>query len=126
MRNKVAKAIAMSDVKAIFVSLVDKAANQRQFLITKAEDGRAIFQTYGRILKADSEAHYVTGIVYEPMVEDTQGNYMTAEEIEKAQRWFAKNANNVDLQHNFEKMESASVVENWIAKCDCQINGQDV
>lgn len=23
-------------------------------------------------------------------------------------------------------MESASVVENWIAKCDCQINGQDV
>lgn len=46
MRNKVAKAIAMSDVKAIFVSLVDKAANQRQFLITKAEDGRAIFQTF--------------------------------------------------------------------------------
>lgn len=126
MRNKVAKAIAMSDVKALFVSLVDKAANQRQFLITKAEDGKAIFQTYGRILKADSEAHYVTGIVYEPMVEDTQGNYMTAEEIEKAQRWFAKNANNVDLQHNFEKMESASVVENWIAKCDFQINGQDV
>lgn len=126
MRNKVAKAYAMTDVKPIFVSLVDKAANQRQFLLTKSQDGSAIFQTYGRILKADSEAHYVTGIVYEPMEEDTQGNYMTAEEIEKAQRWFAKNANSIDLQHNFEKMESAAVVENWIAKCDCQINGQDV
>lgn len=126
MRNKVAKAYAMTDVKPIFVSLVDKAANQRQFLLTKSQDGSAIFQTYGRILKADSEAHYVTGIVYEPMEEDTQGNYMTAEEIEKAQRWFAKNANSIDFQHNFEKMESAAVVENWIAKCDCQINGQDV
>lgn len=126
MRNKVVKAYAMTDVKPIFVSLVDKAANQRQFLLTKSQDGSAIFQTYGRILKADSEAHYVTGIVYEPMEEDTQGNYMTAEEIEKAQRWFAKNANSIDLQHNFEKMESAAVVENWIAKCDCQINGQDV
>lgn len=126
MRNKVAKAYAMTDVKPIFVSLVDKAANQRQFLLTKSQDGSAIFQTYGRILKADSEAHYVTGVVYEPMEEDTQGNYMTAEEIEKAQRWFAKNANSIDLQHNFEKMESAAVVENWITKCDCQINGQDV
>ena len=76
MRNKVAKAYAMTDVKPIFVSLVDKAANQRQFLLTKSQDGSAIFQTYGRILKADSEAHYVTGIVYEPMEEDTQGNYV--------------------------------------------------
>lgn len=123
---KIAKAYAMSNVKPIFVSLVDKAANQRQFLITKSEDGTATFQTFGRILKADGEAHFVTGVVYEPMVEDSQGNFMTAEEIVKAQRWFAKNANSVDLQHNFENLESASVVENWIAKCDCQINGQDV
>ena len=123
---KIAKAYAMSNVKPIFVSLVDKAANQRQFLITKSEDGTATFQTFGRILKADGEAHYVTVVVYEPMVEDSQGNFMTAEEIVKAQRWFAKNANSVDLQHNFENLESASVVENWIAKCDCQINGQDV
>ena len=123
---KIAKAYAMSNVKPIFVSLVDKAANQRQFLITKSEDGTASFQTFGRILKADGEAHFVTGVVYEPMVEDSQGNFMTADEIVKAQRWFAKNANSVDLQHNFENLESASVVENWIAKCDCQINGQDV
>lgn len=36
MRNKVVKAYAMTDVKPIFVSLVDKAANQRQFLLTKS------------------------------------------------------------------------------------------
>lgn len=126
MPNIIEKAYAIEDAKILFVSLVDKAANQRSFLITKGADGTATFQTYGRILKSDTNVHCVTGIVYEPMTEDSQGNYMTAEEIEKAQRWFTKNANSIDLQHNFEKMESAAVVENWIAKADFEINGETV
>ena len=81
---KIAKAYAITDAKISFVSLVDKAANKKQFLITKSEDGAANFATFGRILKADADSHFVTGIVYEPMVEDTQGNYMTEEEITKA------------------------------------------
>ena len=96
---KIAKAYAITDAKISFVSLVDKAANKKQFLITKSEDGAANFATFGRILKADADSHFVTGIVYEPMVEDTQGNYMTEEEITKAAYWFAKNGNQVDLQH---------------------------
>ena len=86
---KIAKAYAITDAKISFVSLVDKAANKKQFLITKSEDGAANFATFGRILKADADSHFVTGIVYEPMVEDTQGNYMTEEEITKAAYWFA-------------------------------------
>lgn len=66
MPNKVAKAYAINDAKIMFVSLVGKAANKHQFLITKSEDGKADFQTYGRILKADAGSHFVTGIVYEP------------------------------------------------------------
>ena len=124
--DKIAKAYAMSNAKISFVSLVNKAANKKQFLITKAEDGTASFQTYGRILKADTETHYVTGIVYEPMVEDTQGNYMTEEEIQKAAYWFAKNGNQVDLQHSFEALEGAAVVESYVAKCDEEIEGQAV
>ena len=81
---KIAKAYAITDAKISFVSLVDKAANKKQFLITKSEDGAANFATFGRILKADADSHFVTGIVYEPMVEDTQGNYMTEEEISGA------------------------------------------
>ena len=81
MPDKVAKAYAINDARIMFVSLVGKAANKHQFLITKSEDGKADFQTYGRILKADAGSHFVTGIVYEPMVEDTDGNYMTEEEI---------------------------------------------
>ena len=124
--DEIIKAYAMSNAKISFVSLVNKAANKKQFLITKAEDGRASFQTYGRILKTDQTAHHVTGIVYEPMVEDTQGNYMTEEEITKAAYWFMKNQGSVDLQHSFEALEGAAVVESYIAKCDEEIEGQAI
>ena len=73
MHKKLEKAYALSDARIQFVSLVDKAANKRQFLITKAEGSSVSFQSYGRIVKADSESHFVTGIVYEPMAEDTDG-----------------------------------------------------
>lgn len=115
-----------TDAKISFVSLVDKAANKKQFLITKSEDGAANFATFGRILKADADSHFVTGIVYEPMVEDTQGNYMTEEEITKAAYWFAKNGNQVDLQHCFKKCDGAEVVESYVAKCDMEIEGETI
>ena len=122
----VQKAIAITDAKISFVSLVDKAANKRNFLITKAEDGQAQFSTYGRIVKTDVEHHFVTGIVYEPMTEDAHGNFMTEEEITKAAYWFAKNGDGVDLQHSFETLEKADVVESWVAKSDFECNGETV
>lgn len=124
--GKIEKAFAITNAKISFVSLVDKAANKRQFVVIKADKGEASFQTFGRVLKADSEAHYVTGVVYEPMVEDTQGNYMTADEILKAAYGYAKNGMSADLQHNFEKMEGATVVESYVAKCDETIEGQEI
>lgn len=123
---RIAKAYAITDAKISFVSLVGKAANKKQFLITKSENGAANFATFGRILKADADSHFVTGIVYEPMVEDTQGNYMTEEEITKAAYWFAKNGNQVDLQHCFQKCDGAAVVESYVAKCDMEIEGESV
>ena len=126
MENAVEKAYEITDAKITFVSLVDRAANRKTFLLTKQTDGSATFQTCGRIVRKDAETHYVTGIVYEPMAEDTHGNYMTEAEIEKAAHWFAKNGNMVDLQHSFEPLDGASVVESWIAKADFEIEGQTV
>lgn len=126
MRTSLRKAYEITDAKIQFVSLVDKAANLRQFLLKKADDGKASFTTYGRILKADAENHYVTGIVYEPMAEDSHGNYMTEAEITKAAYYFAKNGDKVDLQHSFEPLEGATVVETWIAKADFDIGGEAV
>ena len=126
MRTSLRKAYEITDAKIQFVSLVDKAANLRKFLLTKADGGKASFTTYGRIVKADAENHYVTGIVYEPMAEDSHGNYMTEAEITKAAYYFAKNGDKVDLQHSFEPLEGATVVETWIAKADFDIGGEAV
>lgn len=82
------KANEISDAKIAFISLVDRAANQQKFLIVKADNYNADFTMTGEILKADSEKHTVTGIVYEPDTEDSQGDFMTAEEIEKAAHYF--------------------------------------
>lgn len=125
-RKSMSKAYEITDAKIQFVSLVDKAANKRQFLLKKADDGKATFTTYGRIVKADAESHYVTGIVYEPMEEDSHGNFMTEAEITKAAYWFAKNGNKVDLQHSFEPLDGAAVVETWIAKSEYEIDGEAI
>lgn len=126
MKKGLKKAYEITDAKITFVSLVDKAANKRQFLLKKEDGGGATFTTYGRILKADADNHYVTGIVYEPMEEDSQGNFMTEDEITKAAYWFVKNSSKVDLQHNFEALDGANVVESWIAKADFDIDGEAV
>lgn len=126
MSKAIEKAYAITDAKISFVSLVDKAANKKQFLITKAEAGSASFASYGRIVNADAESHYVTGIVYEPMTEDAHGNYMTEEEITKAAYWFAKNGNQLDIQHSFEPLENAAVVESYVTKCDMELGGQAI
>lgn len=126
MRKGLQKAYEITDAKIQFVSLVDKAANKRQFLLKKEAGGRATFTTYGRIVKADAENHYVTGIVYEPMAEDSHGNFMTEDEITKAAYYFAKNGNKVDLQHSFEPLDGAAVVESWIAKADFEIDGEAI
>lgn len=123
---KVKKAYEITDAKIQFVSLVDKAANLKRFLITKAQDGQASFSTYGRIIAKDAEHHFVTGVVYEPMAEDAHGNYMTEEEITKAAYYFAKSGAKVDLQHSFEPLTGAEVVESWIAKADFSIDGVPV
>ena len=103
------------------MSLVDKAANKRQFLVTKQEGGQAQFATTARIVKVDDATHYITGIAYEPLAEDAHGNFMTEPEIRKAAYWFAKNGDKVDIQHSFEKAEGLSVVENYVAPCDMTI-----
>lgn len=60
------------------------------------------------------------------MVKDSQGNFMTEDEIVKAARWYAKNGNMVDVQHSFSPLSSASVVESWVAKADFSLGDKAV
>ena len=127
MARVVDRAIELTDAKISFVSLVDAAANKRDFLITKAKDGQAEVKITGRLIRSSAEKHFVTGVVYEPLEEDTHGTFMTAEEIEKAAYWFMKNGSrNNDIQHSFEPDKDCSVVESWIARADTVIGEETV
>ena len=119
------KSIEMTEVKVSFVSLVDRPANKRQFLIAKGENGvEKQIPTEHKIIKRDDEQHYLTGIVYEPMKKDAHDNFMTEEEIAKAAHWYAKFGNKVDRQHDFEPLEKVRVVESYIVPCDMTIGEQ--
>ncbi|MGE1166614.1 XkdF-like putative serine protease domain-containing protein, partial [Peribacillus simplex] len=73
----------------------------------------------------EEEKQLVTGIVYEPDVEDSHGDIMTAEEIEKAAYTFMENYQHIDKQHD-EIAGKGTVVENWIAKSDMTVGEQEV
>ncbi|AFU16878.1 XkdF (plasmid) [Bacillus thuringiensis MC28] len=105
-----------------YVSLVTKGANGRQFAIMKSESAKQQNITKQvPILKTEEEKQLVTGVVYEPDVEDSHGDKMTAEEIEKAAYTFQ----HIDKQHD-EIAGKGTVVENWIAKSDMTVGEQEV
>ncbi|MEI4646318.1 XkdF-like putative serine protease domain-containing protein [Bacillus cereus] len=109
-----------------YVSLVTKGANGRQFAIMKSATAKQPnISKQVPILKTEEEKQLVTGVVYEPDVEDSHGDTMTAEEIEKAAYTFMENYQHVDKQHD-EIAGKGTVVENWIAKSDMTVGEQEV
>lgn len=109
-----------------YVSLVTKGANGRQFAIMKSESAKQPnISKQVPILKTEEEKQLVTGVVYEPNVEDSHGDTMTAEEIEKAAYTFMENYQHIDKQHD-EIAGKGTVVENWIAKSDMTVGEQEV
>jgi hypothetical protein len=67
------------------------------------------------MFKADDDKQIVYGIVYEPDEEDTQGELATAEEIEKACHEFTKGDMLIKLRHKGDAIDTAKVVETYIA-----------
>lgn len=114
----------IKNAKITHVSLVNKGANGQDFLIIKSEDEPTISKDIP-IIKVDDDKQLVTGIVYEPETVDSQGEFMTAEEIEKAAHTFMKDYHNIDKQHTF-KNEDADVVESYVAKSDHKIGDQEI
>jgi len=108
------------------VSYVDKGANQKQFFFTKS-DKQPDFKKEVKLFvnKEDEEQQLVYGIVYEPDVEDSHGDFMKAEEIEKAAHGFMKDARNIDKQHDFES-GVGEVVESYIAPADFELGGETI
>jgi hypothetical protein len=108
------------------VSYVDKGANQKRFFLTKSDE-KPDFQKEVKIFinKEEEEQKLVYGIVYEPDIEDSHEDYMTAPEIEKAAHGFMKDARNIDKQHDF-NAGVGEVVESYIAPTDFTIGEEEI
>jgi len=116
----------LKNAKITHVSYVDKAANKKQFFLTKSADKRPTFQKQVDIItKSEDEQKLVYGVVYEPGVADAHNDFMTAEEIEKAAHEFMKEAQNIDTQHDF-TAGAGEIVESYIAPDDLEINGTTI
>jgi len=100
-----------------FISLVDKAANQKVVIFKSADPSKNSYNKVVNILKVDEDKREVTGVVYEPDVADTEGDYTTADEIKKAAYLFMKNrkTTNIDKQHD-ETPDEGFVAESWIVQ----------
>jgi hypothetical protein len=72
---------------------------------------------FSTIQKTDDEKQIVWGAVYVPDKVDSQGDYMSAEEIEKAAYLFMSKGivSNIDMNHDNEKT-GAYVIESFIAR----------
>lgn len=110
----------LENVKVTHVSYVDKAANKKQFFLTKSA-GKPTFETTVKLLtKSDDPQKLVYGVVYEPDVEDSHGDFMDAETIEKAAHGFMEEYQNIDKQHDF-KTNAGKVVESYVAPSDMTV-----
>lgn len=103
----------LKDISIKFISLVDKAANHREFIFKS--DGK--LDGVIHIRKVDTEKRLVLGVVYTPNEIDSQGDWADEEAIEIAAHDFLKNhfLHNVDANHNFEP-EKGYVCESWIIR----------
>lgn len=107
-------------MKVDFLSLVSKGANGKK-IVWKSDgakpEGAEVFETPLKKIKKSEEKRMVYGIVYSPDQVDSQGEYASRAEIEKAAYGFMKGLRllNVDAQHDFDP-KAAYVAESWLTK----------
>lgn len=115
----------LKNAQITHVSYVDKGANQRSFYLTKS-DTQPVFDVNVKLIcKEEDEQKLVYGVVYEPNVVDAHGDFMTADEIEKAAHGFLKDYRQIDKQHDFQS-GVGEVVESYVAPADMELGGQTV
>lgn len=91
-----------------------KADGHEAVVITKADTP----------MWTDDSPHVVYGVPLSPGIQDSQGDVVSADEIEKtAHRWLVEYRKH-DVQHA-EQAVDAAPVESYIAPCDLQITGVD-
>lgn len=78
-----------------------------------------------QILKADDEQQVIFGIVYEPDVEDTDGDAMKAEDIEEAAHYYMMHYQVVKIQHDGDPVD-CPILESYVAPADFDVDNEHV
>lgn len=116
------KSRELKNVTITHVSYVKHPANKRGFLVAKTD---GTFELNVNFIQRSEqintkEERLLYGIVYEPDVEDSYGDSMSAEEIEKTAHEFLEFYRNMDTEHNI-VAGAGAVVESYIAPVDITI-----
>jgi len=81
---------------------------------------------YGEILKADRKQQKVWGVVLEPRAVDAQGDWLEAEDIEKACHAFMANYQRIGVDHVGKARSNIEVIECYIAPHEMKLGEQKV
>jgi len=108
----------LKDIDISLISIVDKGANLKEFVIKTFGAKSPSFERQVSIAKVDEEKRIIYGIVYSPDEIDAHEDYSDAAEIEKAAHNFLRKSktNAVDTQHNLTIAEGCTIVESAIIK----------
>lgn len=79
-----------------------------------------------KIEKMNEERQLIYGVVLVPNEVDTQGDWVNAEEIEKACHKFMENYQQLGIQHRLKLSKEAKIVENYIAPVDFTVKDQKI
>lgn len=123
--DNIIKRKMLKDVTITHVSYVKRGANRKTFFLAKSADQMSFELAVRFLEKADDEKRLLYGIVYEPDIEDSQGDFMTADEIEKCAHEFMEYYRNIDTEHNLEAGAGVAV-ESYIAPVDLSIGNETI
>lgn len=117
----------LKNLKVTFVSLVKEGANMKHFFLMKSDEDREpdVKKEIDVYVDKESENQVVYGVVYEPDVVDTQGDFMKADEIEKSAWEFMSDFRNIDVSHDFNPGQGVPV-ESSIAPVDFELGGHTI
>ena len=113
----------LSDVTITHVSYVRRGANKKQFFLAKSACRHSDVEFKVKFLSKNDNAdekRLLYGVVYEPDSEDTYGDFMTKDEIEKTAHEFLEHYRNIDTEHNL-LAGAGVVVESYVAPVSLSI-----
>lgn len=96
-------------------------------MIGKSEESVKKHAKFVEIIKTNDELQMVYGVVFQPDTEDSDGDVVSADEIEKAMHGFMKSEPKFDVGHDLDIRYDVALIENYIAPNDmvCKFNKKE-